>query len=259
MELRNVDQGLFGPWEGETRPQRHGHEVVDRQVFHQHAETQGSPGVKQDIGPGADQWCVRHGDIIDPGKPQALQVRVDVLVEDDFTSELLLEPQVAEHLDETALPGPGRHGLLVSPVPTFGHHLCRSCTALVGELQAHKLRARETAAVIAGRARDAAGNDGVLVTRAHPRSRARPGCAWPGGASSQGSAALRSGSPGASIHSASGGWSATSSPSSTFASVPSRRRSLANDAPRLGGTHRRDAEDTEGAEDRPDFAADERR
>src|SRR3989442_12101586 len=100
-----------------------------------------------------------------------MEVRVDVLVEGDSTPKLLLEAQVAEHLDQTALPGPGRHVLLVSPVPPFGHHRCRSCTALVGELQAHKLRAREAAAVIAGRARDAAGDDGVLVTRAHPRSR----------------------------------------------------------------------------------------
>src|SRR4030095_9196262 len=96
-------------------------------------------------------------------------MRVDVLVEEDFTPELLLEPQVADHLDEPDLPGPGRHVLLVPPVPKLGDIRGVPCPALVGELQAHQLRAREAAAVLAGLARDADRDDGVLYTPAHPR------------------------------------------------------------------------------------------
>ena len=175
VELRDVDERLFGPWKGQTRPQRHGREVVDCQVFHQYAETQGRPCITQDIGPGADQWGVRHGDIIDPGKPQALQVRVDVLVEEDFTPKLLLESQVADHLDEPALPGPGRHGLRVPPVPTLGHHLCWSCPARVGELQDAQAAGREAAAILAGLARDADSDEGCW---AHVRTRV-PGAITP--------------------------------------------------------------------------------
>jgi len=39
VKLRDVEKRLFGPWKGQTGPQWHGREVVDSQVFHQHAET----------------------------------------------------------------------------------------------------------------------------------------------------------------------------------------------------------------------------
>src|SRR5688572_24297507 len=91
---------------------------------------------------------------------------------------------MADHLDQTTLPGPGGHVLLVPPVATLGHHLGRSVTSLVGGRQADQLRAREATAIVPDLTRDTQRDEGVVCTRAHLRPRrnhprATQGCREP--------------------------------------------------------------------------------